>query len=553
MADLQRMRTDLAYFAHAIGQPLTDWQVAALELEATITVLVAGRQMGKSRSLAVLALWWAYTRPKNRVFIISASELGSRRLLAEVRQIVFASPLLSGSALDEQSSLLTLSNGSEIRSAPASEKAIRGWQNDLLLIDEAGSPTADLILSAALPTLTARSGSRAVIADSAWAAEGPFYDFARVGGEGGDGTVRTFNWVAEAAGGDNAAPWVSPSIVAAARAAMGPMRFAAEYLCQFGSASDAMFARTLLQRAAAPMVLPTLGDLSGDARLLAGVDWGRRVDRSALVAFGRLPVKSLNPGVDQPVFVTACVQQWEQGYPLNEVESDVARARVPWSAVSMETNGIGEGPSQNLSRLLIQRDIGLGGGLKPKQPLYLYEVDSRGRMRGGEFYAPGGRGWKGPQWNGPGPPPAAVDRRTRRVLVTTSAESKSQTYGRLHYLLDRGQLVIPDDSEFMRELLSLRVEMREHGRLSIQAMAGRHDDLADAAYIACGPYRTRKGAWRSMLTDAAELPSAEVAVESDDPVIATGDGLLLNRRPVVQSVDGEELTVPEGAGLAQAA
>jgi hypothetical protein len=553
MADLQRMRTDLGYFAHAIGQPLTDWQVEALALESTITVLVAGRQMGKSRSLAVLALWWAYTRSRNRVFIISASELGSRRLLAEVRQIVFASPLLSGSALDEQSSLLTLSNGSEIRSAPASEKAIRGWQNDLLLIDEAGSPTADLILSAALPTLTARVGARAVIADSAWAAEGPFYDFARAGSDGGDGTVRTFSWVSTVAGGSNAAPWVSPSIVAAAKAAMGPMRFAAEYLCQFGSASDAMFSRTLLQRAAAPMVLPALGDLAGDARLLAGVDWGRRVDRSALVAFGRLPVALLNTGVDRPVFVTACVQQWEQGYPLSEVEADVAGARAPWSAVSMETNGIGEGPSQNLSRLLVRRDASLGGGRAPRQPLYMYEWDSTGRMTGGEFFAPGGRGWRGPKWNGPGPPPMPPDRRTRRVPVATSAESKSQTYGRLHYLLDRGQLVIPDDSEFMRELLSLRVEMREHGRLSIQAMTGRHDDLADAAYLGCGPYRTRKGAWRSLLTDAAAVGLPDVEVASDDPVITTGGGLLLNRRPVVQSIDGDELTIPDGAGLLQAA
>jgi len=233
MADLQRLRSDLGYFAHVIGSPLTVWQLDALKLKARLTVLLAGRQLGKSRSLAVLALWWAYTHPGHRVLIVSAGELGARRLLGDIRRLAAGSPLLAGSVVDEQAQLVMLSTGSEIRSVPASERAIRGWAVDLLLLDEAGSPSADVILSAALPTITARPHARAVFADSAWAAEGPFYD-AAVRGQGGDPDVAMFTWVADAAGGDAVAPWVTPSTIALARATLGPLRFASEYLCEFG-------------------------------------------------------------------------------------------------------------------------------------------------------------------------------------------------------------------------------------------------------------------------------------------------------------------------------
>jgi len=58
-----------------------------------------------------------------------------------------------------------------------------------------------------------------------------------------------------------------------------------------------------------------------------------------------------------------------------------------------------------------------------------------------------------------------------------------------------------------------------------------HDDLADALYIAAGPYQDSRGEWRSRLGDAVEgTPEPRGLVSGE--TVATGAGLCLPRRPV---------------------
>lgn len=570
MPDLDRLRTDLGAFAHAIGEPLTPWQLAALCLETLVTVLLWGRQMGKSRCLAVLALWWAFTRPGNRVFIVSAGEGGAKRLLAEIRRIALASPLLRSSVVDEATMLMRLSNGSEIRCAPASSSSIRGWQNDLLIVDEAGSPTADVVLSAALPTITARPGARVVLADTAWAAEGPFFDFA-MSGMGGSEAVRTFRCVARAVDADDSdavdALWVTPTIVALARESMGP-RFDMEYRVLFGGTSDTMFGRALLARCAAPYAVAGLADFARGARLLGGVDWAAKHDHSAVVGWGRLPVASLNPDLELPVFGIALVEHWPAGEPLDHVVNELGASGDVWDTLSIETNGIGEYPAQRLVRALRR------GSARPRAG------GRRGPVEGVGSPPPGARSvwWDArlgrQRWStssneqgftsedrrdrgdmrGRGGDPGRV----RPLLIATSADLKSQTFGRLPFLMDRDQVVIPAETEVLREFASLRLEVRPGGGVGIAAAAGRHDDLAMAAMLGCGPYRVKAveasyrersaGQWRSLLTDAAEwgVPESPVGAHGGD-VVETGGGLRLQRVPVWQSVFGGELSRPSDA------
>lgn len=106
MAELQRIRSDLRAFADVARCPLEAWQARALDLATRTTAIVAPRQSGKSRSLAVLALWWAYRRPEQRVLIVSAGEEASRRLLGQVRRVAAGAPLLAGSVVDEQAGMI---------------------------------------------------------------------------------------------------------------------------------------------------------------------------------------------------------------------------------------------------------------------------------------------------------------------------------------------------------------------------------------------------------------------------------------------------------------
>src|SRR3954470_3163667 len=193
VVDLAAARSDLGAFAAIVGVPLRPWQAGALRLERRTTVVVAARQTGKSRSLSVLALHRAFRRAGLRVLIVSAGEDAARRLLAEIRSGATGSDVLGGSVADETAGLLRLSNGSEIRSVPASERAVRGWTVDLLLIDEAAQVEDELLLGAAFPTTAARRDARIVLAGSPGAAEGAFYVFAEQG-ETGSEHVQTHRW-----------------------------------------------------------------------------------------------------------------------------------------------------------------------------------------------------------------------------------------------------------------------------------------------------------------------------------------------------------------------
>lgn len=266
MPDTRLLRSSLGAFAEAIGSPLTRWQLAALTLESRVTVVVAPRQSGKSRSLAALALWWAFREPGQRVLVASAGEEASRRLLAEVRRLA-ASSVLAGSVTDEMAALITLSNGSEVRSIPASERQARGWSVDLLLVDESALIGDDLLEGALLPTTAARPDARVVLASTPTTAAGSFYDHA-VRGQGGSEHVRTFRWSLAQA------EWIAPSVIAAAREAMTPARFAAEFEGEFATGADSLFSRATLERVIADYVPQTLNTLEGPARLMAGVDWG---------------------------------------------------------------------------------------------------------------------------------------------------------------------------------------------------------------------------------------------------------------------------------------
>ena len=208
-------REDVAVFADLVERPLTAVQAGALGFGHRTTVIRAGRQSGKSRTLAVGALWWAMRKSEQRVLIISAGESGALRLLAEVRSIAAASELLRGAVVDESASLLRLANGSEVRSVPASERQIRGWTVDLLLIDEAAQVADSLIYGAALPSVVARPEARVVLASSPLSTTGAFFTYAQQA-VAGDPHVVEHRWRLEDA------PWLTAEALAALRAGMPP-------------------------------------------------------------------------------------------------------------------------------------------------------------------------------------------------------------------------------------------------------------------------------------------------------------------------------------------
>ncbi|HEV7483606.1 MAG TPA: hypothetical protein VGO13_10960 [Solirubrobacterales bacterium] len=516
-------RDDLRAFADLAQRPMTSWQARAFALVTAITVLVAGRGMGKSRSLASYAAWSAFTTANFRVLIVSASEASARRLLAEVRAVVGAAAL-RGSVVDEQAGLVRLSNGSEIRSVPSSERTIRGNVVDLLLVDEAAFVPDALLLGAAFPTTAARDG-KIVLASSAGVAAGAFYDLAQSGLAGSE-QVRTHRWVAKAAGGDCDASWITPSVIARERDALGSLRFNAEFLAQFASGADSLFSAAVLNRATADYEIPELADLRGPAKVAAGVDWGAVSDRSTLVAIGRLPVGT------ERIYGVRCAKRWRAGHPLNEVISEIVNSPALFDWLTAETNGLGAPCSQDLFRGILRRRPEHGGGRRRRVVSWSYEEELANARKPRK------------RFRERSPEPAFV---TKKIALHVTSESKSATYSALRLLIDRGQLLLPASAEELRrELLMLKVTLGQTGNERIEASGGGHDDLADALAAALGPFKDRRdGKWKTrlglMAASRRELPNLHAENHLAELTL-TGSGLAIPARPVWASVAGPELS-----------
>lgn len=522
-----RARSNIGAFARMVGETLTRPQAESVALNTShrFVVIVAPRQGGKSRALALRAVQWAFAHPGHLVLIISAGEASARALLAKALRVVTGAPMLRASLVEEQTALIRLSNGSQIRSVPASEAQVRGHTVDLLLIDEAAMVSDDLILGAAVPTTAARSRhARIVLASSANRADGVFYDLA-TRGEAGDPHVITHRW------GLGDCPWITASMVEAARASMSAARFAAEYEGRFASGEDALFSRSLLARVTHDFRLWPVSALRGPARLSAGVDWGAVHDRSAFVAVARVPQGGPRR------FAVVCAQRWAAGASNDDVIADIVASPAHLDKMTSESVGVGVDPTTRLFRRYAERDRDKGGDTGHSH-VVLTGTEWL-RLGAGRRAAPPDRHLMPKPFPGEQP---REDFHTALRRFVTSPGNKAPVFASLRSLIESEALLIPADAtELIRELLMLRVEVLRHGD-RIEAKRG-HDDLADALAFALTPHN-RSGEWSTWVGNLAD-PAARVP----EPTVAVPVTARLPRDPVLQSVAGPHLTIPPGVDL----
>lgn len=359
LEDVRAAKDDFGLFCSLVGKPRTPWQIDAMELRKRQTVVVAPRQCGKSESLSLKAAHAALRKPNQLIMIVSASETAAVRLLYAVRE-AFDHPLLKGSLAEEPTQTrIVLKNGSRILSVPASEKSIRGWSVDLLIVDECAFVADDILLSAALPTTTARPDARVVLASTPWGDAGAFFNLAMQGLSGTDEHTRTYRWKLLDA------PWIHPAVVEAARKSLPPLRFRAEYEGEFITSGDAYFDRSDILACTADYPLRADGDRMPAS---CGLDWGRQQDAHAIVLAGALYDWGVNP---HPVVILPWVETSRR--PYGAQVSEVEKLAKSWMLdVRTETNGVGAYPSEELMRRLggWTRVVQQGSSQKSKEDYY---------------------------------------------------------------------------------------------------------------------------------------------------------------------------------------
>ena len=431
---IRQAASDPVVFAEVlVGQKLWRHQVEVVRSPARYKMITAGRQSGKSRTLAVMALHQAFSKAGAQVLVVSAGDAAAKRLLDEITGLATSSPLLRGAVLDETKSTLILSNGSTIRSVPASQRQIRGHAVDLLVLDEAGFVSDD-IWRAAEPSVIARPGSRIVLCSSPWGGPEAFFRVLWNRGKAKpDAMYASWHWPS------SISPLVDERLLAEIRSRENADYFRREYLAEWVDGSGTYFTPDEINGAIEDDLLVEPMRARG-AWAVAGVDWGLSHDASTLVVASALPDVGEGPRYG----FTWLEERFRT--PYHEMIALINAAEVPsrWSTVGYrfqrvvaESNGVGQYPAEELAR----------------------SFASRGRF-------------------------GVV------VPTFTDARSKQDSFGTMKDLLQRGLLRLPRHPELLRQLAALEYAITESGalRVSVPDRVG-HDDLAMGACLAVAALR----------------------------------------------------------------
>lgn len=337
-------RRDVAVFARElVGEPLWAHQLAVALSMARVRVVCSGRQAGKSRTLAVLALWEAFRRPGVVVLLVSAGEDASRDLLAEVARLAGA-PLLAGSVVDEGKAQVVLSNGSVVRSVPASTRQIRGKVVDLLVVDEAAFVDED-VWQAARYTVLARPDSRVVLTSTPFGRLDRFFAVAYRAGERGADGYESFHWPS------TVSPLVDEELLSMWRATSTEREYQAEVLAEWVDDSGAYFRSDELESATFDFPLPSPADIDGRVLEAVGFDWGFARDASAVVGIGpAVEADGLPEHVESAVLYVAEEFGMPYGAFIGRQAARLEAFRL--RRVVSELNGVGQMPTQTLERRL---------------------------------------------------------------------------------------------------------------------------------------------------------------------------------------------------------
>jgi hypothetical protein len=194
-----------------------------------------GRQVGKSTTVAALALHTCLYTPGGLVLVIAPSQRQSRELFIKIHG--FLTQLEPPETLEEETKLsLMMSNGSRAVVLPGDGRTIRGYSSPALILMDEAAFISDEVYDAAVPMLAAAPEGRLILMSTPWIASGFFYHL----WHNADGWERFEFKSADC-------PRVSKEWLEARRRE-DPLRYQREYCCEFGSPEDSLFTAEMLDR-----------------------------------------------------------------------------------------------------------------------------------------------------------------------------------------------------------------------------------------------------------------------------------------------------------------
>lgn len=327
-----------------------------IELESVEThelISLCGMRTHNTASTAMKVVWYAYFAPyvidkvdtECNILIVAPAQHQAQIMMDWIKKIIKGSKLLEANVIKERQEEIHLEfiDGKGItrimtRAAGTKGKSLRGYEPDVLIIDEASWVSKD-VLTALLPS--GMTGARLIMTSSPFGRQGGFYDRCKISKAG--------NELAKKDGYDNPdGRWVQyyvPSTlnkkIQANEIYMEEMKtmtddeYRTEVLGEFLAVGDALFPQHLLQEAFGDYVMPT------KFKLYMGVDVARKGKDDTVIT-----VIAVDP--KDKVYVTYC--KGIGNTTLTEVSAKVAEVYDMFSKVGdgiqriwYDTTGLGAG------------------------------------------------------------------------------------------------------------------------------------------------------------------------------------------------------------------
>ena len=236
-----------------------------------------GRQTGKTSTIAVKAIHFAYTNPKSTSLIVSASLRQSMILFDRVLDFIFGSKVLPVSVARKTRTCVELSNGSRIIALPCSGALLRGYTADLVVMDEAAFMPEEVITQVIFPMLATTNGS-AILLSTPWGKENIFYRAFM------DPSYSVYKVRSDEC------PLISREFLEEQRRNMTEMAYRREYEAEFVEAATSYFTQDLIRSCLDP-ALELESDLEGvkpeRGEYYGGCDLGKLQDYSVLAIVKR--------------------------------------------------------------------------------------------------------------------------------------------------------------------------------------------------------------------------------------------------------------------------
>lgn len=217
----------------AAGMTPDPWQADLLQSRADRTLLLCGRQTGKSTISSLLGLHLALYSPGSLVLLLSPSLRQSQELFRRVSEF-YNSLKRPIPATAETTQKLELGNGSRIVSLPAQERTVRGYSAASLLIVDEAARVLDELYHTVRPML-ATGGGRLILLSTPWGKRGFFYE--EWGGIG--------DWLRIEVPATSCKR-IKESFLEEERRSLPEAWFRQEYLCEFVERSGQLFSYDLI-------------------------------------------------------------------------------------------------------------------------------------------------------------------------------------------------------------------------------------------------------------------------------------------------------------------